>query len=236
MKKTIKRFAGIFLSLIAALTVTLVPLISHAEANYDTEEAVKEDKSLPFNGDFDCFGDEDSHMVLEISQGTSSEPADEASKALPLENNDEAVTPEDKNNSQITAGTTTSGDENVNSATNTSNTENEATAENTTAKNQEITVKIHGESEQTNFFAALYNEASSYFGEILSALSFAASLVIMIACKKSIIPGFTKARSEIANSYVKMKNDNEATMATVTESYDLINKRLEKVEESVSEM
>ena len=55
----------------------------------------------------------------------------------------------------------------------------------------------------------------------------------MIACKKSVLPGFRGAQEAISISYDKMTKENESTMSAVIEGYDLLSRRMEELERSV---
>ena len=221
MKKTKKSMIALLFCAIFSLAA-IAPVVSCADSvappaeDYSASQC-SEDKTLPFDGELDEL---EGIPVIEPEPARSeavgfimdARVADESRTEEPL---GDVVTYESVS-SDGTDGETCDAptdDEPVDYENETSNTKQT--------------------ERDSNFFTDLYAEFSPHLGDLLSALSFAASLIIMIACKKSVLPGFRGAQEAISISYDKMTKENESTMSAVIEGYDLLSRRMEELERSV---
>jgi len=235
MKKTIKKITASLLTLTLGL-VLMLPIISYADTEERPVEFEKtiasqvEDKTLPFNGELDEIDSSGafSSVIYSSAEEPSAEPKvqTDACILLSVTDNLQADSKEEKCDTDPTLPKLEGEKENPIA--------NNEGAE-ATPKSAESVQNVSGKekSTETNFFESLYGHISAHFGEIFSALSFAVGLIVAVGYKKNLLPSFKGATEAIEKSYEEMKKDGNASVTAVTDGYEVINRRMEGLEEAI---
>lgn len=90
-----------------------------------------------------------------------------------------------------------------------------------------------GETVNGNFFEDIYNEILTHADKILSALAFAASLILAFTYKKGLLPLVKGALSSLGNSVSKLKEETENAKNTADENMKSAVAQLERAEELI---
>ncbi len=82
------------------------------------------------------------------------------------------------------------------------------------------------ETDEENFFTAVYEEISAYTSEILCAMTLAGSLALAFAYKKGLLPLVERSLVTIGNAVTKIKENTNETAQKSSEIGESIDQRL----------
>ena len=92
------------------------------------------------------------------------------------------------------------------------------------------------ESAKDNVFELMFNEVTSYFSEILCALTFLSSIVVALAYKKGLVPIVEGSLGAISKAITKIKEKGEESDKTAKNNYDALITRVGEYEGAIAEL